>query len=389
MLVGIIGAPNKGKSTIFSALTMVDADIADYPFTTIKPNLGVAYVTKECVHKELGVVCKPRNSMCKNGIRMIPANIVDVAGLVPGAHLGKGMGNQFLNDLAGADALIQVVDISGETDIEGKPCGGCDPSIEVSMVEGELVEWLAGIITGHMQQLSKRADGAKALEELLSGFRVTEQHAARAAEKSSLSLSYINWNNDNAKAFASRLLELNKPMIIAANKLDKASDSRLSELKSKLPNRTVVGCSGAIELALRKAAKNSVIDYIPGSSTFSITRQATEGQDKALKYMQKYINDHGGTGVQEVLNGAYFNVLGNIVVYPVEDENKYTDHSGNVLPDAILMKEGSTAQDLAGRIHTDIAKNMLYAVDARKKMRLSKEYRLKDNDVIKIVTAAR
>src|SRR5208282_5692991 len=110
MLIGIVGAPNKGKSTLFSALTLNDVAIADYPFTTIDPNKGVAYATKACPHAELGVKCKPRNAPCIGGIRQIPINVVDVAGLVEGAHLGKGMGNKFLNDLAAADALIIVSD---------------------------------------------------------------------------------------------------------------------------------------------------------------------------------------------------------------------------------------------------------------------------------------
>ena len=389
MLVGIIGAPNKGKSTIFSALTMADAEIADYPFTTIKPNVGVGYVTRGCVHKELGVVCKPRNSTCRDGIRMIPANIVDVAGLVPGAHLGKGMGNQFLGDLIGADALIQVVDVSGGTDAEGKPCNGCDPSLEVGMIKDELAEWLSDIIMSHMPQLSKRQDGARALEELLSGFRVTSEQISSVAEKGAFTFSNINWSKANAKAFSSMLLDINKPVIIAANKLDKGTDAGLYALTSKLPGSFVIGCSGAIELALRKAAKKALINYIPGSSSFSMAKQANEEQEKALMYMLKYIEEHRGTGVQEALNTAYFKVLENIVVYPVEDENKYTDHFGNVLPDAILMKEGSTALELASKIHTDIAKGMLYAVDAKRKIRLSKDYKLKDNDVIRIVTASK
>lgn len=389
MLVGIIGAPNKGKSTIFSALTLAEAEIADYPFTTIKPNIGVAYVTKECVHKELGVMCNPRNSICRDGTRMIPANVIDVAGLVPGAHLGKGMGNQFLNDLVNADALIQVVDISGETDIEGRPCNGCDPSIEFKMIEDELSEWLSDIIISHIGSISKREDGSKALEELLSGFRVTAAQIAKAAEESSLTLSHINWGKASAKSFSSNLLRLNKPVIIAANKMDKCTNGKLSALKSKLGGELVIGCSGAIELALKKAAKNSIIEYIPGSDTFTIKRETSQEQERALGYMLNYVKEHKGTGIQELLNSAYFGLLKNIVVYPVEDENRYTDHFGNVLPDAILMKEGSTAHDLAAKIHTDLANNMLYAVDARRKMRLSKEHELKDNDIIKIVSSSR
>jgi ribosome-binding ATPase YchF (GTP1/OBG family) len=96
-----------------------------------------------------------------------------------------------------------------------------------------------------------------------------------------------------------------------------------------------------------------------------------------------------GTGVQELLNGIVFVLSNSIVVYPVEDENRYTDHYGSVLPDAVLMRDGSTAYDLAMTVHTDIANSMLYAVDAKTKMRLPKDYVLKNNDVLRIVTAAR
>src|SRR5271154_5312829 len=142
MLIGIIGAPNKGKSTLFSALTLNEVEIADYPFTTIDPNKGVTYATKDCPEKELGTKCKARNSLCVNGIRKIPVNIVDVAGLVEGAHLGKGRGNQFLNDLAAADALMLVVDSSGKTDSAGNPSESSNPEEDVKMVKSELIEWL-------------------------------------------------------------------------------------------------------------------------------------------------------------------------------------------------------------------------------------------------------
>lgn len=389
MLIGIIGAPNKGKSTIFSALTMVEAEIADYPFTTINPNLGVGYVTKECVEKELHVKCKPRNSLCTNGIRQIPVNITDVAGLVPDAHLGKGMGNQFLNDLVSASAFVQVVDLSGRTDMHGNPCDGCDPVEEVDVIRKEITLWLAGIITKHMGSIAKRNDGDKALREVLSGFNVSPEQVKHAAEASYLSTSQISWSAEETEKFAENLLQASKPTIIAANKLDQSSEGALDALRSKLKGYTLIGCSGAVELALRKAASSGVISYIPGSSEFKIIKEVSAEQKRALDYMLAYVRKNRGTGVQEILNTAVFKVLENIVVYPVEDENKYTDHFGNILPDAVLLRRGSTTLQLAETIHTEIAAGMLYAIDAKKKLRLAKDYVLKDNDVIKIVSTAR
>ena len=169
MLIGIIGAPNKGKSTLFSALTMHDVAIADYPFTTIDPNKGIAYATDKCPHRELGVQCKARNSLCIDGIRQIPVNVMDVAGLVEGAHLGKGMGNKFLNDLAAADALIILCDASGKTDAAGNAATGHNPMEDVEMVQGELVEWLSDIVKRHMKAMSRNPDGVTALGETLTG----------------------------------------------------------------------------------------------------------------------------------------------------------------------------------------------------------------------------
>lgn len=389
LLIGIVGAPNKGKSTIFSAMTSQEAEIADYAFTTIKPNLGVTYATKECAEVELKVKCRPRNSACAGGIRRIPANVIDVAGLVPGAHLGKGRGNQFLNDLISADVLIQVVDLSGKTDENGSPCSGCDPSVEVNMIREEMAEWLAEIIVRHKNTLSKRSDGEAAVVELLSGFKTSMEQVRRAADKSSIILANTNWDDSMAKKFALALLSENKPVVVAANKADQAGEGAIDALRKKLDGVIVIKCSAAIELALVKAAKSGIIDYSPGATNFNLLKEVSAEQKKALDYMNNYLKSNGGTGVQEVVNAAVFGVLDNIVVYPVEDETHYSDHSGNVLPDAILVKRGSTAYDLAARVHSEIAKGMKYAVDAKRKMRVQKEYELKDGDVIRIVSTAK
>jgi len=382
MLIGLIGAPNKGKSTMFSALTMNEVQIADYAFTTIKPNLGVAHVSKECVEQELGVKCRPRNSTCTNGIRKIPVNVVDVAGLVPGAHLGKGMGNQFLNDLAGADALIQVVDCSGETDMNGERAEWADPAEEVIMVRKELVEWLSGIIARHMQQLSRSDDVVSGLHMLLSGFKATQEQIRHAISAEYLTSNKINWSADECARFASRFLEDSKPVVIAANKMDKSDAKKLEWLKSRLRGYEVIGCSGAVELAIKKAEAAGLIRYTGGS--IHITGKPTQEQEQGIRIMSEYLERHNGTGVNDILSKVVFQILHKIVVYPVEDENKFTDHFGNVLPDAALMDNGSTALQLAERIHTDIAKGMKYGIDAKKKLRIPKDYVLKDNDVIKI-----
>ncbi len=389
MMLGLIGAPNKGKSTIFSAMTLSQADIADYPFTTINPNLGIAYATKECPEKELGIKCNPRNSPCDSGTRKIPINVTDVAGLIPGAHIGKGMGTQFLNDIISADALILVVDLSGETDIQGRPGSNFNQKEDIHMVEEELANWLSGIIEKNMSSLSRKKDGIDALVELLSGFKPSEDQIRESAEENGITLSNTSWNHESSLRFSRSFLARNKPIVIAANKMDKSSKDALEKFRKELEDYTVIGCSGAIELALRKAAKSGIITYNPGNSSFVMGPNATEDQKRALSYISSYLKKNGSTGIHEIINETVFTLSHNIVVYPVENENKYADSSGSVLPDAILMAEGSTALDLAEKIHTEIAAKMLYAIDARNKIRVAKDYILKDGDIIKIVSAAK
>ncbi len=387
MMIGIIGAPNKGKSTLFSALTMHDVPIANRPFTTINPNFAVSYVTSPCPETRLRVKCNPRNSMCVEGVRQIPINIVDVAGLVEGAHEGRGMGNKFLNDLSAADAFILVVDGSGKTDAEGNFCESCNPEEDVKMVKRELAEWVGGIISKHLNTVSKRADGAEALAEALTGLKIKRADVEAALEKSSLSGSFINWGHEDTLLFSERLLEVSKPILIAFNKFDtKEAQENFSKVHLGYP---VVPCSAAIELAVKKAEKQGLVKYLPSQGRLEpLESGASEEQRRALEYMSSFIKEHG-TKVQELLNEAVFGLLKSIVVYPVEDESKYADHFGNVLPDAVLMRSGSTAQDLAYEIHTDIGKGMLYAVDAVTKKRLGKDYVLKDGDVIKIVSSSK
>ena len=120
MLIGVVGKPSTGKSTFFKAATLAEVETANYPFTTIKPNHAVGYVKIDCVDKEFEVQCNPRMGYCLNHKRFVPIDLLDVAGLVPGASEGAGMGNQFLDVLNQANALIHVIDVSGSMGAQNK-----------------------------------------------------------------------------------------------------------------------------------------------------------------------------------------------------------------------------------------------------------------------------
>lgn len=386
--VGLAGKPNSGKSTFFKAATLVDVDIANYPFTTIDANHGVSYVRVPCPCKELGL---PHGcGKCKDGVRFVAIELIDVAGLVPDAHLGKGLGNEFLDNLRVAEAVIHVLDASGSTDAEGNPIGlgNYDPVKDVKFLEYEIGMWIHGILKRNWEKLMRgyKALGGKPEQiifDQLGGAGVMDTHIRRAL--SEMKTDPGSWSDDDLKRFAGLLRAYSKPMIIAANKTDIAPKEFVERLRS-LKGETVIPVSGAAEIALRMAEKAGLIRYNPGDPDFEIIGNLSKAQMAGLEKIRAVMKQYGGTGVQECINRAVFDLLDYIVLYPVEDENKFTDKKGVILPDAYLMKRGSTAKDLAYRIHSDIGESFLFAIDAKKKMRLGEKYELKDGDVIKIVS---
>jgi ribosome-binding ATPase YchF (GTP1/OBG family) len=368
MMVGLVGKPNAGKSTFLRAATLAPAEISSRPFTTIKPNHGIGYIRVKCPCKELGLTCTPKHGSCVNGQRFIPVDILDVAGLVPGASEGRGLGNQFLDDLRRADTIIHVVDTSGLSDAEGKPGKG-DPLYDTKWLVEEFELWLEDIITRALK-------GMKIEEELtkrLISLGIKDYQIKDLIKKHGLP------NTENKREYA-RFVRKTKPVIIAANKVD------LPDSKTWLPKLNELGaihCLAESELALKLAAKSNLIEYVPGSSDFKIVKEISGEQKAALEKIKNLLEKFGSTGVQQVLEKAV-DLLDLIVVYPVEDENKFSDKQGNVLPDAHLVPSSTTSRELAYRIHTDIGEGFVAAIDARKKMKLGADKPLKDGAIVKI-----
>ena len=397
MLIGIVGKPSCGKSTFFKAATLAEVEIASYPFTTIKPNEAVGYVKVDCVDKEFGVQCNPREGYCINHKRFIPVKLLDVAGLIPGAHKGMGMGNQFLDDLRQAKALVHVVDISGSINEKGEPVEALsyDPLKDVRFLEEEIDMWYFGLIKKGWERFARRVmqekeEIHKALGRNLEGLGVTEDMVEEVVKKLNLNAQKPDsWTDDELKAIAVELRKITKPMIIACNKIDiPGAEKNYERLKSEFPDYIAVPCSAESELALREAAKHNLIKYIPGESDFEIIDESklNEKQKTALKFIKENMLDKfKTTGVQDVLDKSAFELLKLIAIFP-GGVGKLQDQDGNYIPDCFLLPEGSTALDFAYKIHTDLGDKFIRAVDAKTKMTVGKEHKLKHRDVIEIIS---
>ena len=386
--LALAGKPNCGKSTFFRAATMAPAEIANYPFTTIDANVGVAFYRTECPCRNLPVRC----GNCQDGARFVGVNLIDVAGLVPDAHKGKGLGNQFLDHLRQADAILHIVDASGSTDSEGNPVGvgSHDPRSDIAFLEYEMAMWIVGILDKHWGKLQRHAQSKnysihQGVAEVLTGLKISPEDVRDAELTAKIDL--VHADAGDLEKFCREITRISKPMVPVGNKVDLAPENLVDALKQN----QFLFASAAGELALRNAAQAGLIRYSPGDPTFTVLKgdslspQQKAGLDRIAALMKKF----GGTGVQQAVDHVIRELLGLIVVYPVEDEHKFSDSKGRVLPDAFLMKKGSTPRDLAFMVHTDIGKGFLYAVDARTRMRIKDTHHLAHGDIVRIISTAK
>lgn len=390
MLVGIVGKPNVGKSTFFKAATMSDVLIANYPFATIKPNHAIAYVKIKDLAVEFGKHSNPREGFVKGDFRFVPFELVDVAGLVEGASEGKGLGNQFLDDLASADALIMVVDMSGETDAEGKQTENYYPGKDIEMIERELDLWYLGIFKKVWDVFVRnmkmqKTQFEKAIAKQFSGLKVTEDDVKSVVLREKIDVENIGtWTSLDLLNFSRALRKATKPIVIAGNKMDRPNSYENYERIKNEFDYSIVPCFADGELSLRQADKIGLIKYISGESSFEMKEGINDKQKEALDKIKEVLKKYGNTGVQEVLNKVVFDVLGYVAVYPAGA--KLVDSKGNVLPDCYLMPPNSTALDFAFRLHSDIGKNFVKAIDIKTKKGVGKEYILKNGDGLEILT---
>ncbi|MGA6923143.1 MAG: YchF-related putative GTPase [Nitrososphaeraceae archaeon] len=396
--IGLIGKTNTGKTTFFNAATLASAEISNYPFTTKHPTTGNAQAITICVHKEFDVQDNPKNSRCMDGWRYIPIELIDLPGLIKGAWQGKGLGNQFLTVAAQSDALIHVVDVSGGIDVTGKVTeqGTGDPVADVGDIEEELAMWYLKLLEGNRDKISRSinagVDIIMAITDVLRGVGVRDEHVKMALKKNAMMEGkFDEFDTQKIKDFLRSLRYISKPTLILANKIDlpSAADNFI-RLRDKYKDVLVIPSSADAELTLRRAESRGLIRYNPGDERFEIVHQEqlNDKQKWALNFIrQDILGEYLRTGVQFAINVAVFKLLSMNTVYPVADIKKLSDKHGNILPDVYLMESGSSIEDLAKTIHTELAKGILYAIDARDGLHLPRNYILKDRDILSIVSA--
>ncbi len=399
MIVGIVGKPSSGKSTFLNALTMVGAKTGDYPFTTVDPNRGTAYVKSPCVCQNFDVTCNPKNSICKDGIRYLPIQILDVAGLVPGASEGRGLGNKFLDDLRQADVLIHIVDISGSLDAEGNSIkkGTWDPIDDIKFLEKEIDAWIYNIIMREFKSMKKKASAEKLslssmLTDRLSGLKITKPTIENVIRETDIINDDPKTWEENLSRLVTLMRKKSKPIVIVANKIDQQTAEKNLERVRQYVNEKVFPTSALAEVVLRQEVESSTISYVPGESDFTIIAEEKLSEQKKIllhKIKENILKKYSSTGVQDVIDYVVYEKLDLIVAYPVEDISRLADKDGNVLPDAFLIPKGTTAKEFAEKIHTDLAESFIHGKIAPTGRRIGADYEIEHNDIIKIVAATK
>jgi len=396
--IGLIGKTNTGKTTFFNAATLSHSEISTYPFTTKKPEKALANAITPCVHAEFNVQDQPQNSKCSDGWRFIPIELIDLPGLIKDAWAGKGLGNQFLSVATQSDAILHIVDVSGSVDASGKIAnvGSGDPISDVADIEEELIMWYLKLLEGSRDKISKLINSDTeqfvALTDVFRGIGVKEYHVKEALKATKLEDKHFdNFDMHDSKKFAAYLRHISKPTLIVANKIDlPGADKNFDRLRERYFDTIIVPASADSELSLRRAEHTGLIKYVPGSEQFEILQKdkLNKKQIDALDFITKDIlGEYMRTGVQFAINVTVFKLLKMNSIYPIAVPEKLSDKKGRVLPDLLLMKDGSTIEDLAKEIHTDLTKGLLYAKDLRYGVRLPTSYQLRDRDVVSLVSA--
>ncbi len=388
--IGLVGKPSVGKSTFFNAATMNDVPEGAYPFTTIDPSLGEAYVRTECAAPEFDRTCQPSVGKCEDGTRFVPIKLVDIAGLVPGAHEGRGLGNQFLTDLNETDALIHVVDFSGQTDAEGEATEGHDPREDIEFLEDELDAWYFDILQKGIQRYEDKQlsdpDPEEILGEQLSAFSISPAAIKQTILSIDLTVEPSDWDGEEQQLLAQEIRKRTKPMVIAANKMDLPEAQENYEEITEDPaydHLTFVPVSAHAEKALKNGAEQDVLEYVPGDGEFEITGDLPREKKTGLEQIREFAGEFDGTGVQQALEAAVFDVLELKAVFPGTASGEWTN---GPFRDCFLLPSDATAEEFAYHLHTDIGEGFLHGIDCRSERQVGAETVLDDRAVIEVIS---
>ncbi|PWA02335.1 hypothetical protein BB558_001524 [Smittium angustum] len=372
-VVACVGKPSAGKSSFLNAVTNATAKVGNYPFTTIDPNQGIAYYPTECPCKKYNRpdICKPRHGWCENGIRYVPIKLLDVAGLVPGASEGRGLGNKFLDDLRHADILIHVVDGSGLTDENGKETKGYNLINDIMWLRNEIHAWIFNNLSKKWDSVVRRHLATKStsvatLQAQLSGYGSTKDIVMSSINSDLMKISLNQWTLDDLSTFVFDFIDERFPTIIDGINADQ-----------------IVLTSAISECYLRLMDKQKFIKYTPGEEDFytinddpSLTNElkpyGPDIEEELEKIRDLVLFRYFGTGTQQAIIKAV-ETLNMIPVYPVKSVSGFSvinqntplvdntgvvrENSKTLLRDCVLVKSGTTVRQLAKRLHDELDRN--------------------------------
>ena len=316
---GIVGLPNVGKSTLFNAITKKDILIANYPFATIEPNVGVVFVPDERLQK-LKEIYNPKE------IKPATFEFVDIAGIVKGASVGEGLGNKFLSHIREVDAIVEVVRCFNEKDITHVE-GGVDPIRDVEIINLELILADLEIVSNRLDKIKTKARTTKEQEVIIEAQAL--EKSKNALEKN-IPLRLINYTEEELFAMKSFNLLTLKPHIYLAN----VSEEEINEDNNYVK-----------ELEEYAAKENSKVIKVSAKIESELAELDEDDKNEMLKELgiEK-------SGLDKLVETTY-SLLGLKTYFTAGPQEVR----------AWTYKNGMNAKECAGIIHTDFEKGFIKA----------------------------